>query len=123
MNATITALANVQALMPRYDSDSEEWWASYGALLLGDEAGSPVALTQYHALTLHLPGGSYTPDFLHILADGRLVVVEVKGSQKQRGYRDARAKLRAAADLYRWATFYEARIARGSCDVLEVIEP
>jgi hypothetical protein len=121
VDASLLARADVRRLIPQYDSRGEEWYARIGYLLTGDELGSEVVLTQYHALKVNLPGGSYEPDFLHILADGRLVIVEVKGSREQKGYRDARAKLRAAADLYRWATWLEIRAdGRGACE-LEVI--
>ncbi len=123
MSTPIVARANVAHLAPAYDSQGEQWWANYGALLLAAELGAPVVLTQYHPLTFHLPGGSYTPDFMHIMADGRLVVIEVKGSRKQPNYRDARSKLRAAQALYPWATWYEARIARQTCEALELIGP
>jgi len=46
----IVARANLAALIPQYDSKAEQWWAIYGALLLADELGQAVALTQYHAL-------------------------------------------------------------------------
>lgn len=118
----LTARARLLALIPAFDSEGERWWQQYGALLLGDEAGSAVVWTQYHPLTFRLPGGSYTPDFLHILADGRIVLVEVKGSKQQKGYRDARSKLRAAAEVYGWLVWYEAIIGRNGCEVLELIE-
>ena len=123
MSDAIVARARLAALIPQYDSKADEWWATYGALLLADELGQAVVLTQYHAATWHVPGGSYTPDFTHLLADGAIVQVEVKGSKMQRGYRDARSKLRAAADVYRWLMWYEARVdGRGACE-LELIAP
>jgi hypothetical protein len=112
---------DIAALLPRYDSAAEEWWARYGALLLASELGQEIVLTQYHPMTFHLPGGTYTPDFLHVSGDGKLYIIEIKGSRAQKNYRDARAKLRAAADLYRWATFYEALIGRNGCQDLEKI--
>jgi hypothetical protein len=123
MTDDLVARANLAALVPVYDSKAEEWWATYGALLLADELAQAVSLTLYHPLTFHLPGGSYTPDYCHILADGTMVVIEVKGSKMQKNYRDARAKLRAAADVYRWLTWYEARVdGRGGFE-LERIAP
>jgi hypothetical protein len=118
----IMARANLAALIPQYDSKAEEWWAQYGPLLMADELRQSVVLTQYHALTFHIPGGSYTPDFLHILADGTQVQVEVKGSKQQRNYRDARSKLRAAADVFRWLTWYEVRVgARGAFELERIV--
>lgn len=109
MNDDLLARANVAALLPRYDSGAEAWWSQYGPLLLGDELGAAVVLTQYHPLTVHLPGGSYTYDFQHILTNGTYVNVEVKGSKAQKGYRDPRAKLRAAAALRPFEMWYEVR--------------
>lgn len=117
----ILARADVTRLLPNYDSHAEEWWARYGNLLLAHDLGCPVVLTEYHPWTWNLPGNHYTPDFLHILEDGRLVCVEVKGSKSQKNYRDARSKLRLAADLFRWLTWIEARVdGRGGCEI-EVI--
>ena len=117
-SSELAARADLTALLPQYDSAGERWWATYGPLLIASDAHQPVALTQHHALTFTLPGGRYTPDFLHILADGRLVLVEVKGSRRQSNYRDARSKLRAAAELYPWAAWVEARVdGRGACEI------
>jgi len=38
---------------------------------------------------------------------GMVVFVEVKGSKKQKGYRDARSKLRAVQAMYPFFTFVE----------------
>ena len=79
--------------------------------------GQAVVLTMYEPVTFHIPGSNYTPDFLHILADGEQCFVEVKGSKAQRGYRDARAKLRAAADVFPFYSWFEVRIVRHVCDL------
>lgn len=121
MTAALVARANVANLLPRFDSNAEAWWDTYGAPIIADELGCAVTLSQFHPLTFHLPGGNYTPDFLHILTDGRLVLVEVKGSQQQKNYRDARSKLRAAAAIYPWATWYEVRGCGGDFE-MELIE-
>jgi len=117
----LLARADVSALIPQYDSKAEEWWAAWGEWLIGSEVEGEVVETYYHPLTFHLAGESYTPDFLHLLADGRLVLVEIKGSTKQKGYRDARSKLRAAAVMYPWVTWYEALVGRGGWEKLERI--
>ena len=64
------------------------------------EYGEAVVLTMYEPMAFYLPGGRYKPDFMHILESGSILFVEVKGSTKQRGYRDSRAKLRAAAEVF-----------------------
>lgn len=93
-------IANLSALIPQYKSKAEEDYAAYGPILIGDEFGEKVVLTMYEPMTFRLPGGKYTPDFLHLLQSGTHVFVEVKGSKKQKNYRDARSKLRAAAEMY-----------------------
>ena len=92
--------ADVEALIPRYKSGAEQVFALQGRLWLQSRFATPVAVLLYEACKWKLPGGWYTPDFMAVLDDGRVVFVEVKGSRKQRGYRDARSKLRAAAELY-----------------------
>ena len=99
------------AKIPRtdgYRSDAERAWANQGAHYLAMEYACPVAVTYYEPFTIKLPGGKYTPDFLHILANGTIVFVEIKGSRKQPNYRDARSKLRAAAEIHPWADWIEA---------------
>lgn len=146
MDATlILARADVSRLLPRFDSDIEAWWERNGALILGNELECGVARTEYHPMTFLLPGGGYTPDFLHILTDGRLVFVETKAlilktkftegqdgtvtakqvhnSRAQKGYRDTRTKLRAAAELHPWALWAEVRVGkRGGEWELEFIQ-
>lgn len=92
-----------------YRSTTEQRWAIQGRAIMGALIGQPVHIELYEPVTLKLPGGSYTPDFLYVFDDGLTAFVEVKGSTKQRGYRDARAKLRAAAELYAIWDFYEVR--------------
>jgi hypothetical protein len=94
--------------LDQYDSDTERGWAMYGAALLADELGVQIVRTEYHLWTFHIPGGKYTPDFQHFTTDGQVIVVEVKGSKAQKGYRDARTHLRAAARINPWFIFYEA---------------
>lgn len=117
----IAARANIAALAPQFDSKAEAWWDRYGALLVAQEYGQPVALTQYHPVTFRLPGETYTPDFLHVMADGALIFIEVKGSAHQRNYRDARSKLRSAAEVFAWAAFYETIVNGKGCEKLERI--
>lgn len=114
---------DIEKLLPVFDSRSEAWWHEYGTLILADHLQVGIVLMQYHPVTFSLPGGTYTPDFLHVTADGHIIIVEIKGSKRQHNYRDARSKLRAAADLYRWATFFEAIVSGGVCSSLEEIVP
>jgi hypothetical protein len=71
-----------------------------------------VILHEWHSF--NLPGGSYTPDWCILLESGQWLYIENKGNIHQSNYRDARAKLRAAASLNPWALFYETRRAEKS---------
>jgi len=102
------AIADVQALIPRYRSDSEQQFAFLGAIIMRDALGIEVIEMRYEPCRWAIPGGHYTPDFLCVMSQGQIVFVEVKGSRKQRNYRDARSKLRAAAAMYPWFTWCEA---------------
>ena len=119
----VEARANIDALIPQYRSGAEQVFARMGPILLADEFGSNVALMEYERMRFRVPGGWYTPDFSVILDDRRLIFVEVKGSTHQKGYRDARSKLRAVADLYPWVTWIEAIPDRGGGWSLERIKP
>ena len=96
-------------MLPHYESQ-EEAWAREGVLWIQSLLDRAVAASFYHPLTFHLAGESSTPDWLNIFSDGRLAFFEIKGSRKQKGYRDARSKLRAAAALFPCFAFYEALV-------------
>ena len=114
------AKANTAKITPPYKSATETLWAALGPGAIAQALGQAVVLTMYEPLTVHLPGGAYTPDFFYILTDGTQVFCEVKGSTKQRGYRDARSKLRAAAEIfpfYVWAEVRVSSVARAVYDL------
>lgn len=94
-------------------SEAEKAWESRGYLTMFVDPYFPDGLRvesmQYEPFSINLPGGSYTPDFLVVLDNGMMVLVEVKMSKKARGYRDTRSKLRAAAAMYPWFIWIEAR--------------
>lgn len=67
----------------------------------------------YEAIRLQVAGGAYTPDFYlklkkvdHLL----LVLIEVKGSKKQKGYTNTRIKLNSAAALFPEFAFFEVMV-------------
>ena len=101
------AIADVEALIPRYKSDSEQQFASLGAIILRDALGIEVVEMRYEPCRWAIPGGHYMPDFLCVMSQGQIIFVEVKGSKKQKGYRDARSKLRAAAEIYPFFSWVE----------------
>lgn len=116
----MTALADVAALTRQYRSKTETYWADIGEVYIADEFNARVVDQRYEPVSLAIPGGKYTPDFLYILETGQTVFVEVKGSKRQKNYRDARSKLRAAAEVYPFWTFVEAVGGRTGFE-LEVI--
>jgi len=97
----------VAALIPQYKSSTEQQFSLLGAAILREALGAAVAAMFYEPCRWKIPGGHYTPDFLAILDTGQVVFIEIKGSRKQRNYRDARSKLRAAADVYRMFVWCE----------------
>ena len=107
-----------------YASKAEADWAGAGPMHLYGKFGSHTVFSGYEWLGFSIPGGRYTPDFFHILEDGRFVIVEVKGSKKQGSYRDSRARLRVAASLNPWAIFVMAlKSPTGGGWELEIIKP
>lgn len=103
-------------------SDTEFRWRTIGIPLIENEFGQKVVFCGYEWISFKIPGGSYTPDFFMLLEDGTQVCIEIKASQMQAGYRDARSKLRASASLNPWIIFYESRLDKNGW-LLEKIPP
>jgi len=110
----------------QYKSDRERLFARFGPAILEHDYGRKVFEMRYEPETFHVPGGSYTPDFRVVFEDGLVAFVEVKANKNQRNYRDARSKLRAAAELNQIYTWIEARVTLRKSEItacdLEVIE-
>lgn len=89
------------------ESEFERRWHSQGEdlPLLEELYGEKVVLCKPKAISYQLPGGRYSPDYLYIFESGLRVVVEVKGSSFQKGFKDAKAKMRAAATLHWYDNF------------------
>src|SRR3990167_7315475 len=83
-----------------YRSHAERDWSLVGAAVLSDELGELTVQQYYEPVTFHIPGGNYTPDFLHVCESGLGIIVEVKDCRYLQSYRDSRAKLRACAEYY-----------------------
>jgi len=98
-------------------SAAEDRWESEGSIILQAHTELTTLAMRYEPVRFRIPGGHYTPDFMHILADRTIAFVEIKASRKQKGYRDARSKLRAAAELYPWFHWFEARLTRDGWEV------
>jgi hypothetical protein len=101
-------------------SDTEVRWNQFGKNIVADTFGSEVVFDGYEWLSFKVPGGTYTPDRACLLADGRWIFIEVKGSKKQTNYRDARSKLRGAAALNPWFIFCEAIVDKFGITVEEI---
>lgn len=116
------AKANVAALLRPFKSAHEGAFAQVAHALLADEFGLAVERLDYEPVTWNLPGNKYTPDFCALFIDGSVMFIEVKGSRKQRGYRDARSKLREAAAMYPEYTWVEAIVTlrRGELMAIEL---
>jgi hypothetical protein len=104
-------------------SNEEEKFRSIGRAIIESETGHEIRFSGYEWMSFKVPGGTYTPDWCYLLDTGQWVCVEIKGSKFQKGYRDARAKLRAAATLNPWHVFYEAMPFRDLNWKLERIPP
>ena len=116
------AIADLSRLIDPYRSKAEAQWTRISYLYIEDWFKCQVVRELYEPISLKLPCGNYTPDFMVILSDGRVVFVEVKGSTRQKNYRDARSKLRAAAEVYPFFIFMQAT-GRLEAWELEEIKP
>lgn len=94
-----TILRGFARFMLTAESREEIKWKPFARLVLKDHLELDVSMEKYHSIAFILPGNTYTPDFSYIMSDGTRVMVEVKGSEFQPGYRDAIAKMRMAATL------------------------
>lgn len=105
------------------ESREEQRWHVNGEdiPLIQDYFDQKVALCKPKAQSYNLPGGRYSPDYLYILEDGTRVVVEVKGSKFQKGYRDAVAKMKAAATLHWYDKFMLVMWANGHWELTEIL--
>lgn len=84
-----------------YDSRIEEEWHNSGSIYLVHYFNQNCIRTDYQPITFNLPGKiSYTPDFLHILADGRVIICEIKNSPKNKGYQTTLNKIKTAQEIY-----------------------
>lgn len=85
-----------------YKSKVEEAWAENGGRAISTEFGQEVEPEVfYEPFVMRVAERlRYIPDFLHILEDGSIVLVEVKGSEFQRGFRSSLNKVKMVAKLY-----------------------
>ncbi len=91
-----------------YRSKTEKDWSIVGAALIEEKFEATVQFWSYEAVKLAIGNSWYMPDFIYWLDDGRIIIVEVKGSKKQRGYRDSRTRQSVASGLYPCFVFVEA---------------
>ena len=100
---------DTDALTPQYRSKTEQRFADLAMAECYGQFGVYPLVIRYEPMRFKIPGGHYTPDFELVLPD-RDVFIEVKGSKHQKNYRDARSKLRAAAEMYPERTWCEYRM-------------
>ena len=107
------------------ESREEAKWKPFSHAVLKEHLGLDVVLERYHSVAFVLPGATYTPDYAYIMSDGSRVMVEIKGSVLQPGYRDAIAKMRAAATLNFDYTFVLVMPSKDAANGwrVETIEP
>lgn len=79
---------------PKFKSKAE---ARYAELLERQRRAGQIESWRYEAITLRIGlGARYSPDFLVVMNDGRMRLVEVKGHMKEA----ARVRLRVAVEMY-----------------------
>jgi len=115
----------VESYLKAAESNEERRFRSFGKALIERMFGREVIFTGRAWFKFQLPGVVYTGDWYYLLDNGRWVIVEVKGSKLQSGYRDARTKLSICATLNPWFTFIQVLPDHGLPDgwSLEVIDP
>lgn len=113
----VIARVDLPSAEDEYRSKSERDWAIFGDMVLEDELGEKTYRRLYEPVSFYLEGGRYKPDFMHILLDGRVVFVEIKGSRRARGYKEGRIKFNAVTDKHPWFVWV---MAVGSGDRWEV---
>jgi hypothetical protein len=116
------ALAGMAKYLLKGVSKEEIQWRQAGTPLLEEMCEEKVVMVQHPSLTYPIPGGHYTADFLYFMASGLRINVEVKGSKFQKGYKDARARMRAAASLHPYDRFIMAMPFMGDWE-LDLEEP
>lgn len=127
--AEYRALTNRKARVRKdeFDSEHERIWHEHGRIVFLAEHGEEYMIREmrHHPVALRIPGGRYTPDFMVVTLqlDGRYDYwfIEIKPADRisksgkmvrpGKNRRDARAKLRAAAEVYPFWKFVEARLA------------
>lgn len=103
-----------------YDSEAERVFAANVTVIMWSYLQVVVHEVRHHPLTFHLPGDQrYTPDFRLRTASGNYMI-EVKPGDRisksgkvikpGKNRRDARSKLKTAAEVFPEYTFVEARI-------------
>ena len=96
----LLATAIIEMVNPRFRSQVEQAWDLFGDKLLQDDLGIKPLMRIYEAMSFNIAGRRYTPDFIHILENGWIVVVECKGSRHMKSYRDSRLRWNICSELY-----------------------
>lgn len=84
--------------------------ARYSQLLMGRQLAGEIKKWAFEPVRLRLADGAwYCPDFMVEMPDGRLELHETKGFMREA----ANVRLKVAAELHTWATFYLVKAERG----------
>ena len=83
-------------------------WADSGEMALAKHAEVITVDMKYEPITFKTGELRYTPDFMHVDIFGAIIFVEVKASEKQRGFQYSLARLKATAAAFPWFYFYLA---------------
>lgn len=104
----IIGLGDVSKFYPKFKSKAEADWWHIGRAIIKDHCGLETKVLLYEPITFNLPGGKYTPDFLHLMEGGSHIFVETKGTRKMGSYRSSRIQWRGAAKIHPWYTWIMA---------------
>ena len=104
-------------IYPFRSEEEEIFWGLVHLLpdLVEEFNGLELDHASYESLTFHFGQVSYTPDFVvnlkDPLTDANLVAVfEIKGSKKQKGYKEIRQRLNTVAGIFTEYVFVECLV-------------
>lgn len=119
-------LAHRKSFFLASKSTIEKKWFQDSSDFISVNLAGEIVWSCYEGLSLKIPGGRYTPDWVYLLqhpdSSIRCICVEIKGSIFQKNYRATRQALRAAASLYTWMDFYQIMYKSGGEWQMEKID-
>ncbi len=111
------AMAKRKSLPDVPSAAMNKWESQYARFLDADVLGGRIEWYGFERLTIRLAKRTrYTPDFT-VIRNGRIEFHEVKGFWRD----DARVKLKVAAEMNRWATFFAVTKKHGDWEWERII--